>query len=53
MYSAAYEVAENLRVHLAMPSQTISMNRTEVAAMYRDLMSALAEVEGGSGTNKV
>lgn len=46
LYGKAYEVAENLLVHLAMPSQTISMNRAEVAAMVEDLQSALAEAAG-------
>lgn len=48
LYGKAYEVAENLLVHLAMPSQTISMNRAEVAAMVKDLQSALAEAAGES-----
>ena len=48
LYGKAYEVAENLLVHLAVPSQTISMNRAEVAAMVKDLQSALAEAAGES-----
>lgn len=48
LYGKAYEVAENLLVHLALPSQTISMNRAEVAAMVKDLQSALAEAAGES-----
>ena len=46
LYGKAYEVAENLLVHLAMPSQTISMNMVEVAAMAKDLLSALAKASG-------
>ena len=46
LYSKAYEVAENLRVHLTMPTQTISMNRAEVEDMAKDLLFALAEAAG-------
>lgn len=48
LYDKAYEVAENLLVHLAVPGQTISMNRAEVDAMVKDLQSALAEAAGES-----
>ncbi len=40
------DTAENLRVHLQIPTQTISMNRLEVEAMAKDCEKALGE-EGG------
>ena len=46
LYKKAYEVAENLLAHLAVPTQTITMNRTEIAAMSKDLLAALAEAAG-------
>lgn len=52
LYSKAYEVADNLLVHLAMPSQTINMTRAEVASMVNDLRSALAEAAGESEVEK-
>lgn len=48
LYSKAYEVAENLLAHLNVPMQSITMNRAEVAAMVKDLQSALAEAAGES-----
>ena len=45
---ALRETAENLRVHLRIPTQCMSMNRAEVEAMARDCEAALAEGrEGG------
>ena len=52
LYDKAYEVADNLLVHLAMPSQTISINRAEVAAMVKDLLAALAKASGESEVEK-
>lgn len=52
LYKKAYEVAENLLVHLAVPTQTITMNRAEIAAMYKDLLDALAEAAGESDVNR-
>ena len=52
LYKKAYEVAENLLVHLAVPTQTITMNRAEIAAMYKDLLAALAEAAGESEASK-
>lgn len=42
------EIVENLRIHLAVPTQSITMNRAEVEAMAKDLLSALAEATGES-----
>ena len=46
MRKALADTAENLRVHLQIPTQTISMNRLEVEAMAKDCEKALGE-EGG------
>lgn len=43
LYGKAYEVAENLRIHLAVPMRSITMNRAEVEAMAKELEDALAE----------
>ena len=40
-------IAENLRIHLQSPTQTISMNRLEVERMTNDCEKALGE-EGGA-----
>lgn len=45
MRKALADTAENLRVHLQIPTQTISMNRREVEAMAEDCEKAL----GGKG----
>lgn len=36
-------IAENLRIHLQLPAQTISMNRREVECMVNDCEKALGE----------
>lgn len=46
LYAKAYEVAENLRIHLAVPTQSITMNRAEVEAMAKELEDVLAEAAG-------
>lgn len=46
LYKKAYEVAENLLAHLAVPTQTIAMNRAEIAAMAKGLLAAIAEAAG-------
>lgn len=43
MRKALADAAENLRVHLQIPTQTISMNRLEVEAMAKDCEKALGE----------
>ena len=48
LYEKAYEVADNLRIHLAVPTQTITMNRAEVEAMAKELEYALALAAGES-----
>ena len=40
-------IAENLRIHLQLPTQTISMNRREVECMINDCEKALGK-EGGA-----
>ena len=45
LYEKAYEVADNLRIHLAVPTQSITMNRAEVEAMVKELEYALALAE--------
>ena len=52
LYENAYEVADNLRIHLAVPTQTITMNRAEVEAMARELEYALALAAGESEVRK-
>lgn len=57
LYKKAYEIVENLRIHLAVPTQSIEMNRAEVEGMVRDLESVLAEAAGetsgeGNGVSK-
>ena len=52
LYEKAYEVADNLRIHLAVPTQTITMNRDEVEAMARELEYALARAAGESEVRK-
>lgn len=39
-------IAENLRIHLQVPTQTISMNRLEVECMANDCEKALGEGKG-------
>ena len=46
LYENAYKVADNLRVHLAVPTQSITMNRAEVEAMAKELEYALALAAG-------
>ena len=46
LYQKAYEVADNLLIHLMTPYQTIEIHRDEVAAMVKDLQSALAMAAG-------
>ena len=48
LYEKAYKVADNLRIHLAVPTQSITMNRAEVEAMARELEYALALAAGES-----
>ena len=43
MRKALADTAENLRIHLQIPTQTVSMNRREVEAMARDCEKALGE----------
>lgn len=47
MRKALADTAENLRVHLQIPTQTISMNRREVEAMAEACEKALGG-EGGA-----
>ena len=44
---ALSDIAENLRIHLQSPTQTISMNRQEVECMANDCEKALGK-EGGA-----
>lgn len=44
---ALSDIAENLRIHLKVPTHTISMNRWEVECMINDCEKALGE-EGGA-----
>lgn len=46
LYAKAYEIAENMRIHLAVPTQSITMNRMEVEAMAKELEDVLAEAAG-------
>lgn len=46
MYEKAYGVLNNLLIHLQWPEETIRMNRSEVAAMAKELQDALAEASG-------
>lgn len=46
LYKKAYDIVENLRIHLAVPSQSIEMNRSEVEAMARELEEVLSEASG-------
>ena len=52
LYEKAYEVADNLRIHLAVPTQSITMNRAEVEAMAKELEYALALAAGESEVRK-
>ncbi len=40
---ALSDIAENLRIHLQLPTQTISMNRREVERMTNNCEKALGE----------
>lgn len=51
LYQKAYEVADNLLIHLMTPYQTIEIHRDEVAAMVKDLQSALAKAAGEEVVN--
>lgn len=44
---ALSDIAENLRIHIQLPTQNISMNRREVECMINDCEKALGE-EGGA-----
>lgn len=46
MRKALADTAENLRLHLRIPTQSISMNRQEVEAMAEDCEKALGAEEG-------
>lgn len=50
LYAKAYEIAENLRIHLAVPTQSITLNRAEVEAMAKELEDVLAEAAGDGKT---
>lgn len=40
------EIVENLRIHLAVPTQSITMNRAEVEAMVNELTAAVYAARG-------